>query len=324
MSNIILTGIGGYLPKNIIKNDDLNKSLNTNDAWIRKRTGITQRHISSDNETTSYMGKIASEKAIKNAKIDANDIDLIIVATSTPDLTFPSSAVKIQALLGIKNCTSFDIQAVCAGFVYAINIAESLMLSRRFNKALVIGSEVFSKILDWEDRSTCVLFGDGAGAVVLEKSNSPGWGILTTNIHSDGDYIDILQTDGGPATTGHVGKVRMNGKEVFKHAIEKLSSCSEEALKEISMPIEEIDYVIPHQANERILDGISKKLNISENKIVKTVNIHANTSAASIPLAMNYAFDKGIIKNGHTLLIQAIGAGLSWGASIIKLGKPNT
>ena len=278
--------------------------------------------ISGQTALTSDLARHASKKALFSAGISADQVDIIVLATTTPDETFPATATTLQAQLGMTKGVAFDIQAVCAGFVFAINIAKSMMLANNYNKALIIGSEVFSNILDWKDRSTCVLFGDGAGAIVLEKTNAPGWGILTSNIHSDGDFIDILYTDGGPGTTGLVGKVRMNGKEVFKHAVEKLSACTLEALEEVNFAIDDVDFFIPHQANERIIDTLAKKLKITESKIIKTVSIHANTSAASIPLAMHKAYEDGLIKNGSVILVQAIGSGLSWGASIIKFGKP--
>ena len=324
MNNILLTGVGAYLPTKIIKNNDLDCSLNTSDEWIKKRTGISQRHISSDNETTSKMAINASIQALEYANLKNEDIDLIVLATTTPDETFPACAVKIQSELGIKHGSAFDVQAVCAGFIYALTISSSLIKSGHAKRALVIGSERFTKLLNWNDRSTCVLFGDGAGAVILEKSDDPGWGILSSNIHSDGRYKDLLYTDGGPGSNGKVGKVKMDGSEVFKHAIEKLSSCLEEALLDSNLSKNDIDFLIPHQANSRIIDNVAKKLNINNKKVIKTVDQHANTSAASIPLALNYAVKNGIVKNGDVLALEAIGGGLSWGAAIVKYGKPIT
>ena len=323
MNNILVTGVGAYLPKKVLLNKDLNKNLNTSDEWIKKRTGITQRHIVSEEETTSKMGFYASKKALENAKLSSKDIDLIILATTTPDKTFPASATSIQHELGIINCAAFDIQAVCAGFIYALNVASSLLKSGQFNKALVIGSESFSKILNWEDRATCVLFGDGAGAFVLEKSNEPGWGILSSNIQSDGQFSDILFTNGGPGTNRKVGTVEMNGKEVFKHAVEKLADSLHKAVSDSKIKITDIDYIVPHQANERIIDALAKKFNLPHDKIIKTVNIHANTSASSIPLAIDWGLREQKIINGSMLALNAIGGGLSWGASIIKFGKPD-
>ena len=324
MSNILITGVGSYLPKKVISNNELPVNLDTNDEWIKKRTGIRQRHIVTKDELTSTMAIAAAKKALQNANIDSKDIDLIIVATTTPDQTFPATAVKVQSELNIGICPAFDIQAVCAGFIYALNVGSSLLKTSNFSKALVIGSESFSKILDWSDRSTSVLFGDGAGAFVLEKSNENSeWGILSSNFYSNGNFSDILNTDGGPSINSQVGKVRMNGKEVFKHAVEKLSSCLIEAINSANLKIQDIDFLVPHQANLRIIEALSKKLDIPINKIINTVDVHANTSAASIPLAFDSALEKRIIKNGDIIAFNAIGGGLSWGASIIKYGKPD-
>ena len=324
MSNILITGVGSYLPKKVISNNELPVNLDTNDEWIKKRTGIRQRHLVTEGELTSTMAIAAAKKAIQNANIDNKDIDLIIVATTTPDQTFPATAVKVQSELNIGICPAFDIQAVCAGFIYALNVGSSLLKTSNFSKALVIGSESFSKILDWSDRSTSVLFGDGAGAFVLEKSNENfEWGILSSNFYSNGNFSDILHTDGGPSLNSQVGKVRMNGKEVFKHAVEKLSSCLIEAINSANLKIQDIDFLVPHQANLRIIEALSKKLDIPINKIINTVDVHANTSAASIPLAFDSALEKCKIKNGDIVALNAIGGGLSWGASIIKYGKPN-
>ena len=324
MSNILITGVGSYLPKKVISNNELPVNLDTNDEWIKKRTGIRQRHLVTKGELTSTMAIAAAKKALQNANIDSKDIDLIIVATTTPDQTFPATAVKVQSELNIGICPAFDIQAVCAGFIYALNVGSSLLKTSNFSKALVIGSESFSKILDWSDRSTSVLFGDGAGAFVLEKSNeNPEWGILSSNFYSNGNFSDILYTDGGPSINLQVGKVRMNGKEVFKHAVEKLSSCLIEAINSANLKVQDIDFLVPHQANLRIIEALSKKLDIPINKIINTVDIHANTSAASIPLAFDSALEKRKIKNGDIIALNAIGGGLSWGASIIKYGKPD-
>ena len=324
MSNILITGVGSYLPKKVISNNELPVNLDTNDEWIKKRTGIRQRHLVTEGELTSTMAIAAAKKALRNANIDNKDIDLIIVATTTPDKTFPATAVMVQSELNIGICPAFDIQAVCAGFIYALNVGSSLLKTSNFSKALIIGSESFSKILDWSDRSTSVLFGDGAGAFVLEKSNENSeWGILSSNFYSNGNYSDILYTDGGPSINSKVGKVRMNGKEVFKHAVEKLSSCLIEAINSANLKIQDIDFLIPHQANLRIIEALSKKLDIPINKIINTVDVHANTSAASIPLAFDSALKKRIIKNGDIIAFNAIGGGLSWGASVIKYGKPD-
>ena len=324
MSNILITGVGSYLPKKVISNNELPVNLDTNDEWIKKRTGIRQRHLVTEGELTSTMAIAAAKKALQNANIDNKDIDLIIVATTTPDKTFPATAVMVQSELNIGICPAFDIQAVCAGFIYALNVGSSLLKTSNFSKALVIGSESFSKILDWSDRSTSVLFGDGAGAFVLEKSNKNlEWGILSSNFYSNGNFSDILYTDGGPSLNLQVGKVRMNGKEVFKHAVEKLSSCLIEAINSANLKIQDIDFLVPHQANLRIIEALSKKLDIPINKIINTVDVHANTSAASIPLAFDNALEKRKIKNGDIIAFNAIGGGLSWGASVIKYGKPD-
>ena len=324
MSNILITGVGSYLPNNIITNNELPENLNTSDEWIKKRTGIKQRHLVSEGELTSTMAIAASKKALQNANIDSKEIDLIIVATTTPDQTFPATAVKVQSGLNINIGPAFDIQAVCAGFIYALNIGSSLLKTSNFSKALVIGSESFSKILDWSDRSTSVLFGDGAGAFILEKSKEYSeWGILSSNFYSNGKFSDILYTDGGPSLNANVGNVRMNGKEVFKHAVEKLSACLLEAINDANLKIQDIDFLVPHQANLRIIESLSKKLGMPIEKIINTVDIHANTSAASIPLALNSAIESNKIRNGDIIALNAIGGGLSWGASVIKYGKPD-
>jgi 3-oxoacyl-[acyl-carrier-protein] synthase-3 len=266
----------------------------------------------------------ASKKALINANLDSKEIDLVVLATTTPDNTFPATAVKVQSELNIKIGPAFDIQAVCAGFIYALKVASSILQTSNLNKAIVIGSESFSKILDWDDRSTSVLFGDGAGAVILEKHKDyNNWGLLSSNFYSDGNFSNILYTDNGPGKDSKVGKVRMNGKEVFKHAVEKLSSCLIDVIEDANLSIEDVNYLIPHQANNRIIDSLSKKLNFPKDKIINTVDIHANTSAASIPLAFSHAVDNKIIKNGDIIAMNAIGGGLSWGASVIKFGKPN-
>ena len=324
MNNILITGVGSYLPKKTLSNNELPDELDTSDEWIKKRTGIKQRHLVSEGELTSSMAVAAAKQALLKAKIDSKEIDLVIVATTTPDQTFPATAVKVQSELNINIGPAFDLQAVCAGFIYALNVGSSLLKTSNFSKALVIGSESFSKILDWSDRSTSVLFGDGAGAFVLEKMNKcHDWGILSSNFYSDGKFSNILYTDGGPGLNAKVGKVRMNGKEVFKHAVEKLSSCLLEAIDDANLNIEDINFLVPHQANLRIIESLSKKLGMPLEKIINTVDIHANTSAASIPLALNTGIDSKLIKNGDIIALNAIGGGLSWGASVIKYGKPD-
>ena len=326
---ILMTGVGSYLPKNKTSNIDLEKFMDTSDEWIKKRTGINFRHYVEDNEFTSDMGTNAAKLAILDAGLNSNDIDLIIVATTTPDDTFPSTAAKIQKNLGCK-AISFDIQAVCAGFIYAISVGVAMLRDGYGKKCLVIGADSMSKLLDWDDRSTAVLFGDGAGAVVLEKSilqneyvQNDQWGVLATKIFTNGKYYDLLGTDGGVSKNMSTGFLRMNGKEIFKHAVDKLSSSLLMCLEECNMNINDIDWLIPHQANQRIINAVSNKVKIHQNKIISTISIHGNTSAASIPLALDVAIKKGNIKNGNILALQAIGGGLSWGSLILKIGKPN-
>ena len=326
---ILMTGIGSYLPKNKTSNIDLEKFMDTSDEWIKKRTGINFRHYVEDNEFTSDMGTNAAKLAILDAGLNSNDIDLIIVATTTPDDTFPSTAAKIQKNLGCK-AISFDIQAVCAGFIYAISVGVAMLRDGYGKKCLVIGADSMSKLLDWEDRSTAVLFGDGAGAVILENSilqnesiQNDQWGVLATKIFTNGKYYDLLGTDGGVSKNMSTGFLRMNGKEIFKHAVDKLSSSLLMCLEECNMNINDIDWLIPHQANQRIINAVSNKVKIHQNKIISTISIHGNTSAASIPLALDVAIKKGNIKNGNILALQAIGGGLSWGSLILKIGKPN-
>ncbi len=328
-NQILLTSVGSYLPKKKISNDNLAKIMDTSDEWIKKRTGIKFRHFVEDNELTSDMGTNAAEQAILNARLKANDIDLIIVATTTPDNTFPSTASKIQRNIGCK-AISFDVQAVCAGFVYAISIGASMLKDGYGDKCLIVGADSMSKILDWNDRSTAVLFGDGAGAVILEKTTAVNefvhndkWGILATKIFTNGEYYDLLNTDGGVSKSKSTGFLRMNGKEIFKHAVEKLSSSLLMCLEVSNMDIRDIDWFIPHQANQRIIDAVSNKIKIPQEKIISTISIHGNTSAASIPLALDVATKKGNIKNGNILALQAIGGGLSWGSLILKIGKPS-
>ena len=325
MSNqqVLMTGVGSYLPDKVVSNEDLSSFVDTDDAWIRRRTGIVQRHIVAEGETTADLAEHAAQKALASAKLTGNDIDIIIVATTTPDNTFPSTASKLQHQLGAKAAIAFDIQAVCAGFIYALDIADAMLQSGRGSRALVVGAESFSKLLDWDDRTTCVLFGDGAGAVVLEVSqNAIGWGIRSSVLHSDGAYRDILYVDGGPSINGKVGHVRMEGKEVFRHAVEKLAEVMDEALVAAKMSTEDIDWLVPHQANIRIIDAMQKKMGLASDRVVRTVDQHANTSAASIPLALAAAVDDGRIKNGDVVAMEAIGGGLVWGAALVKFGRP--
>ena len=322
-SRVLMTAVGSYLPANVVSNEDLSSFVDTDDVWIRRRTGIAQRHLVAEGETTADLAQHAAKKALSNAGLSGHDIDLIIVATTTPDNTFPSTATKLQHLIGAKRAIAFDVQAVCAGFVYALDIAEAMIQSGRGRRALVVGAESFSKLLDWEDRTTCVLFGDGAGAVVLELAeNSDNWGILSSVLHSDGAYRDILYVDGGPSSNALVGHVRMEGKEVFRHAVEKLAAVMDEALDAAQMDATQIDWLVPHQANIRIIDAMQKKMGMASDRVVRTVEQHANTSAASIPLALAVAVDDGRIKNGDVVAMEAIGGGLVWGAALVKFGKP--
>ena len=312
-----ILGCGSYLPKKILTNNDLSKKLDTSDEWIKSRTGIRQRHIADKNQLNSDLGYEAAKKAIINAKIKVSDIDLIIVATSTPDHTFPSTATKIQAKLGIKKGFAFDIQAACSGFIYAMSVADNYILNNQATNALVIGSEIFSRILDWNDRSTCVLFGDGAGAIVLSKKKRNS-GIISTELYSDGRFYDLLYVDGGVASNQKAGQIKMKGREVFRHAVEKLSECIKLSLKKNNLKKDNIDWIIPHQANKRIMDMTAKKLDISKNKVLITVDRYANTSSASIPLTLDYALSKKIVKRGQIIVFEAIGGGLTWGCSILK------
>lgn len=318
----VIRGVGAHLPRRVMTNADLEKIVDTTDDWIVERSGIRQRHIASDDETTSSLGTAAAHQALVRAGIDPLDIDLVICATATPDRTFPSTAVRIQAALGISKGAAFDVQAVCSGFVYAMSIADSLLRTGQARRALVIGAETFSRIVDWSDRSTCVLFGDGAGAVVLEAQPQHGTnadrGILSTLMRSDGRYEDLLYVDGGPGTTKTVGHLRMNGREVFRHAIQKIAGVIEETLLSTGFAADEIDLFVPHQANARILDGIAKKLNVDPDKIIKTLSRHGNTSAASIPLALNHAFEEHLVKEGSLVLMEAMGGGFTWGAVLAR------
>ncbi len=318
----VIRGVGAYLPKRIMTNDDFAKVLDTSDEWITQRSGIRQRHFAADDELTSDLGIAAARQALIRSGIAAQDIDLIICATATPDRTFPATAVRIQAGLGITNGAAFDVQAVCSGFVYAMTTADNFLKTGLFKRAIVVGAETFSRILDFTDRTTCVLFGDGAGAVVLEAQPQKGTredrGILATRIRSDGRYEDLLYVDGGPGSTKTTGHLRMNGREVFRHAVQKISGVIEETLVETGYAAEEIDLFVPHQANQRILDGIAKRLNVNPGKIMTTLAKHGNTSAASIPLALNQAFEEHRLKEGSLVLMEAMGGGFTWGAVLAR------
>ena len=318
----VIRGVGAYLPKRIMTNDDLSRLVDTSDTWIRERTGIEQRHIADDGELTSDLGIAASRQALVRAGIDPVDIDLVVCATSTPDRTFPATGVRIQAGLGISKGAAFDVQAVCSGFVYALAIADNFLKAGQFKRAIVVGAETFSRILDWKDRGTCVLFGDGAGAVVLEAQSQLGSrddrGILATRICSDGRFEELLYVDGGPGSTKTTGHLRMNGREVFRHAVQKISGVIEETLVMSGYAPDEVDLYVPHQANKRILDGIAHRLHIPPDKIVFTLAKHGNTSAASIPLALNQAFEDHRLAEGRLVLMEAMGGGLTWGAVLAR------
>lgn len=323
-SATLMISVGSYLPERVVSNDELAGFVDTSDEWIRQRTGIAQRHIVADGEMTSDLARIAAERALERAGVGADEIDLIIIATSTPDDTFPSTATKVQHQLGATGAIAFDVQAVCAGFVYALDVADAMLRAGRGKRALVIGAESFSKILDWNDRSTCVLFGDGAGAVLLERSDDPrGYGVLASRLHADGAHRDILYVDGGPSSSGAVGHVRMEGNKVFRHAVEKLSSVMDEVLVAADMPVTAVDWLVPHQANIRIIEGMQKKMGLPDSQVVKTVHNHANTSAASIPLALAEAVSDGRISDGQVLAFEAIGGGLVWGAALVRYGRPS-
>ena len=320
---VLMTSVGSYLPKKIVTNDDLAQWVDTSDEWIKQRTGIAQRHMVADDELTSDLAYHAAQDALSHASLSGADIDVIVVATTTPDDTFPSTATKVQHRLGATNAFAFDVQAVCAGFVYALTVAESLLIAKKAKRALVIGAESFTKLLDWQDRSTCVLFGDGAGAVILESEDAPDhYGILASALHSDGAYRDILYVDGGPSATGDVGHVRMSGQDVFRHAVDKLSTVMQEVLDQAGIRAEEVDWLVPHQANIRIINGMQRKFGLPAERVVRTVDKHANTSAASIPLALSEAVHDGRIKSGDLLALEAIGGGLAWGGSLVRYGRP--
>jgi len=318
----VIRGVGAYLPKRVLTNADLSRIVDTSDDWIRERTGIRARHIAADGELTSDLGIAAARQAMVRAGIDPIDVDLVICATATPDRTFPATAVRIQSELGISKGAAFDMQAVCSGFVFALATADNFLKAGQFKRALVIGAETFSRILDWSDRSTCVLFGDGAGAVLLEAQPQRGTredrGILASRLRSDGRYEDLLYVDGGPGSTKTTGYLRMNGREVFRHAVQKISGVIEETLLATGYAADEIDLFIPHQANARILDGIARKLGVSPEKIIVTLAEQGNTSAASIPLALNHAFEQHRLKEGSLVLMEAMGGGFTWGAVLAR------
>ena len=322
MMRSVVVGCGSYLPSRILTNADLARMVDTSDDWIVQRTGIRERHVAAAGELTSDMGIQAARAALAHAGIDAQAIDLIVVGTSTPDNTFPATAVAIQAGLGITHGAAFDLQAVCSGFVYAMATTDGLLRTGAFKRALVIGAETFSRILDWNDRGTCVLFGDGAGAIVLEAQEQPGKtsdrGILTTHLRSDGRHKSKLYVDGGPSSTRTVGFLRMEGREVFKHAVGMITDVVVDAFKATGASAEEIDWFVPHQANKRIIDASAHKLHIAPQKVVLTVDLHGNTSAASIPLALSVAVADGRIKKGDLVLLEAMGGGFTWGSALLR------
>lgn len=318
----IIRSVGGYLPEKKLTNDDLSKMVDTTDDWIKERTGIRSRHIAAEGEVTSDLALKAAKQALERAEMDPQEIDLIILATSTPNQTFPATAVTIQAELGITHGAAFDMQAVCSGFVFALTTADQYIKSGQAKNILVLGAETFSRLLDWEDRTTCVLFGDGAGAVILSSEEVNGEesqrGILTSRIRSDGRYRDKLYVDGGPSSTRTTGHLRMNGREVFRHAVTNISDVIEETLEEANLTISDIDWFVPHQANERILLGTAKKIGLPFEKVVMTVAEHGNTSAASIPLALNHGVESEMIKKGDMVLLEAMGGGFTWGAVLVR------
>ncbi|HEY5280563.1 MAG TPA: beta-ketoacyl-ACP synthase III [Pseudolabrys sp.] len=321
MRSVVL-GCGSYLPSRILSNDELARTVDTTDEWIVQRTGIRERHVAAPGEVTSDLAINAAKAALANAHVEASSIDLIVLGTSTPDQTFPATAVSVQAALGITRGAAFDLQAVCSGFIYALSIADSLLRSGAHKRALVIGAETFSRILDWNDRTTCVLFGDGAGAVVLEAQEQPGTsadrGILTTHLRSDGRHKAKLYVDGGVSSTQTVGHLRMEGREVFKHAVAMITDVIEDAFEATGTTASDIDWFVPHQANKRIIDGSAHKLGIAPEKVVITVDRHGNTSAASIPLALADAVADRRIKRGNLILLEAMGGGFTWGSAMLR------
>ena len=320
MIRSVIKGSGSALPDRMVSNEELARTVDTSDEWIVERTGIRARYIAAEDETTSSLAIAAARNALEAANIDGSEIDLIVLATATPDKTFPATATTVQAALGCKGA-AFDVAAVCSGFIYALTVADSMLRTGMATKALVIGAETMSRILDWEDRATCVLFGDGAGAVVLavEEVEQGGAGILVSRLHSDGTYNGLLCTDGGPSTTGTSGKVRMKGREVFRHAVVNLAEVLAEVIEDAGISPEDIDWVVPHQANARILDATAKKLNLPMEKMVVTVDRHANTSAASVPLALDVAIRDGRIRPGDLVMLEAMGGGFTWGACLLRM-----
>ncbi len=318
----VVQGVGHYLPERVVENVWFEEFLETSDEWIRSRSGIERRHFAAEGETTSDLAVHASRAALEDAGLEPSDIDCVLVATSTPDLTFPSVATMVQSRLGMTSGFGFDVQAVCAGFIYALCTADALIISGQARRILVIGAETFSRIMDWEDRSTCVLFGDGAGALILGAEEASGTkedrGILSTDLNSDGRYKDMLFVDGGVSTTGTSGKLRMQGNQLFRQAVEKLTSTADTALEKAGLLSSDVDWIVPHQANIRIIQGTARKMGLSMDRVILTVQDHGNTSAASIPLALSVGASKGDIKRGDLILSEAIGGGLAWGAVVLR------
>lgn len=323
MKRSVIAGTGSYLPERVLTNHDLTEIVDTSDEWIVARTGIRQRHVAADGEHTSDLAIAAADQALAAAGIAGEDVELIVLATATPDHTFPATATKVQTHLGCFGIPAFDVQAVCSGFVYALTVADNFIKAGQVRNALVIGAETFSRILDWEDRTTCVLFGDGAGAVVLRAEEGEGTaadrGILTTHLHADGRHHDMLYVDGGPSSTQTTGYLRMQGREVFRHAVVNLAQVVKEALDTTGYSSADIDWIVPHQANKRILDGTAKKLGIGPERVIMTVDRHANTSAASIPLALHEGVRDGRIKAGDLVLLEAMGGGFTWGSALVRM-----
>ena len=323
MMRSVITGTGSYLPERVLSNKALTEFVDTTDEWIRERTGILQRHIAAEGETTSDLATHAAKLAIEDAGLQPDDIDLIVIATTTPDYTFPATATIVQEQLGIHHGAAFDVQAVCSGFIYAIKVVDAMLRTGAAKNALVIGAETFSRLLDWEDRTTCVLFGDGAGAVVMSaregKGTNDDTGVLSTLIRSDGRHRELLYVDGGPSKTGTVGHVRMVGNQVFRHAVTDIAAAMKECAQQVGLEMSAVDYCVPHQANQRILDGVGKRLKLRPEQVVSTVALHANTSAASVPLALDTAIKDGRIKAGHLVMLEAFGGGFTWGAALFRL-----
>jgi len=323
MLRSLMVGCGSYLPERVVTNQDLAARLDTSEEWIVERSGIRQRHIAADGETTSDLATMAASRALEAAGVRGSDVDLLVVATATPDNTFPATATRVQSRIGMTGGAAFDIQAVCSGFIFGFAIADNFIRAGQARTALVIGAETFSRILDWTDRGTCVLFGDGAGAVVLRAEESAGGagsrGVLSTHLHSDGRHHDLLYVDGGPSKTQTVGHLRMSGREVFRHAVSNLAEVAQEALSANGLTGADLDWVVPHQANSRILEATAKKLGLPPERMVVTVDRHANTSAASVPLALTEAIGDGRIKPGHLVLMNAMGGGFTWGAGLFRM-----